>query len=120
MLRSLFAAVLLAVATPAAAPAENAATIKAYDSEYGRIIVDGTGRTLYGFTKDGRKGPSRCGGDCAEAWPPFIVSAEPKAGAGARAKRIGVRERRDGRLQATYRGHPLYYYVGEDEPYEIL
>jgi predicted lipoprotein with Yx(FWY)xxD motif len=121
MLRSLFTAILITVAMPAAASsAEPKATVKSYESEYGRIVVDGTGRTLYGFTKDRRKGPSRCGGECAEAWPPFIVDAKPQAGAGAKGKRIGVRRRRSGKLQATYGGHPLYYYVGEDEPYEIL
>ncbi len=32
----------------------------------------------------------------------------------------GTTKRRGGKLQVTYNGHPLYYYVDEDEPNEVL
>jgi predicted lipoprotein with Yx(FWY)xxD motif len=41
------------------------------------------------------------------------------AGAGARAHLIATTRRRDGRLQATYAGRPLYFYVG-DAPGRVL
>jgi hypothetical protein len=47
------------------------------------------------------------------------VRRKPSAGAGARAALIGTTRRRDGSLQVTYRGRPLYYYVG-DGPGQIL
>jgi predicted lipoprotein with Yx(FWY)xxD motif len=34
-------------------------------------------------------------------------------------KLVGTTRTDDGRLQATYRGHPLYYYVGDRAPGEV-
>ena len=73
----------------------------------GKIVVDARGRSLYLFEAD-RKGRSACYGACAQAWPPVLVTGKPKAGPGARAALLGVLHRRDGKEQATYRGHPLY------------
>jgi len=33
---------------------------------------------------------------------------------------IGTTRRRDGRRQITYNGRPLYYYVGDKRPGQIL
>ena len=94
-------------------------TISVRSTAYGRILVDGGGYALYAFTRDGR-GASRCYGACAQAWPPFIVPRRPRAGGGARSSLIGTTRRRDGRLQATYRGRPLYYYVADRRPGQVL
>ena len=87
-------------------------------SRFGRILVDGSGRTLYLFTRD--RGRSRCYGACARAWPPFLTRGRPRARAGARPGLLGTTRRRDGTRQVTYRGHPLYYYVGDRRPGDIL
>ena len=81
-------------------------------SMFGRILVDGHGRTLYLFAKD-RNGRSACSGSCAAYWPPLIASGKPHAVAGAKASLLGTTRRADGRLQVTYRHHPLYTYVGD-------
>jgi predicted lipoprotein with Yx(FWY)xxD motif len=39
---------------------------------------------------------------------------------GAKASLLGVVRRANGRLQATYAGRPLYYYVGDTKPGQIL
>jgi hypothetical protein len=35
-------------------------------------------------------------------------------------RKLGTTRRTDGRLQVTYAGHPLYYYVGDMRPGDIL
>lgn len=81
--------------------------------EYGEILVDGNGMTLYLFTKDSR-GESVCTGDCAEAWPP-LTGGDPSAGEGVTAT-LGTIERSDGARQVTANGMPLYYYAPDSDP----
>jgi predicted lipoprotein with Yx(FWY)xxD motif len=83
------------------------------------VLTDGAGRTLYLFTRE-RSARSRCYGSCAKAWPPLIARGRLLAGRGARHGLLGVTRRRDGSRQVTYRGHPLYYYVGETRAGQIL
>jgi predicted lipoprotein with Yx(FWY)xxD motif len=92
--------------------------VKVVDSDYGRVIADGKGEALYLFDKEQTK-KAECYGECAAAWPPVLTKGEPRAGKGAKAGRLGTTRRRDGKLQVTYAGHPLYYYV-DDEPGTIL
>ena len=104
---------------PAAQPAADRGTLTVKSSRFGRILFDGRGYVLYGFTADGRN-RSNCRGACAAAWPPLIVATRVRAAAGVNAKLLGTARRRDGRLQATYAGKPLYYYVGDRRPGQIL
>jgi predicted lipoprotein with Yx(FWY)xxD motif len=92
--------------------------LKVADSDYGRILFDGRGRALYLFTADTGKA-STCSGDCAAAWPPWIVKRKPRAASGVKGALIGTTRRDGGSLQATYRNHPLYYYVGDRAPGEV-
>ncbi len=93
--------------------------IKAMDSDYGRILADKHGRALYLFTADQGK-TSACYDDCATAWPPYLVAKRPAGRGGALGKLTGTARRSDGKLQATYAGHPLYYYVGDRKPGQVL
>ena len=79
-------------------------------SSLGRILVDSRGHTLYLFEKD-KKGKSACAGQCATFWPPLIAAGKPRAAAGAKASLLGTTRRADGRLQVTYKGHPLYTFL---------
>jgi predicted lipoprotein with Yx(FWY)xxD motif len=94
-------------------------TLTAGRSSYGRVLFDGRGFVLYAFTRDPR-GKSVCAGTCARAWPPYVVKTRPRAGSGVRARLLGTTKRADGRLQVTYAGRPLYYYVGDRRAGQIL
>jgi predicted lipoprotein with Yx(FWY)xxD motif len=81
-------------------------------SRLGRILVDSKGITLYDFPPDKGK-ISVCYGACAALWPPLITHGKPVAGPGVRRSLLGTTKRKDGKLQVTYRGHPLYYFVSD-------
>ena len=81
-------------------------------SAYGPMLFDGRRQAIYLFTRDA-KGKTRCYGECARDWPPYIVKRTPIAVGDADQDLIGTIRRRDGRLQVTYRGNPLYFYVNE-------
>jgi predicted lipoprotein with Yx(FWY)xxD motif len=49
-----------------------------------------------------------------------LTDGKPLAGAGARATLLGSTRRSNGSTQVTYRGHPLYYYVGDRHAGEVL
>jgi predicted lipoprotein with Yx(FWY)xxD motif len=114
---SLTFAVLAATGQAAAQAPRTTVTVKA--SSFGRILFDGRGYALYGFTRDPR-GKSLCSGACARAWPPFVVKSSPRAGSGVAGARLGTTRRADGSRQVTYAGRPLYYYVGDRKPGQIL
>jgi len=88
-------------------------------SAFGRILFDGRGFVLYAFTRDPR-GKSACVRDCARAWPPYLVATRPQVGRGVNARLLGATRRAGGRLQVTYAGRPLYYYVGDRKAGQIL
>lgn len=90
-----------------------AATVMTASSSLGTILVDGSGRTLYLFTKDS-PGTSTCTGGCLAAWPPLLGTAT--AGAGVDASLLGTVTRPDGKTQVSYKGMPLYYWAQDSAP----
>jgi predicted lipoprotein with Yx(FWY)xxD motif len=92
--------------------AASAARIAVRSTSLGRILVNGQGRSVYLFEKDNRKA-STCYGACARTWPPVTTSRAPIAGKGVTVAMLGTRSRRNGTLQVTYNGHPLYTYGGD-------
>ena len=98
--------------------AKSGATVKVVDSQFGRVIADRRGEAFYLFDKEQGK-RSRCYGECAVAWPPVLTKGKPRTDNGADADLLGITRRRNGKLQVTYNGHPLYYYK-DDEPGRIL
>jgi predicted lipoprotein with Yx(FWY)xxD motif len=102
----------------AAMAAKRGATVKVVGSEFGRVIADQRGEAFYLFDKENGEA-SRCYGECAVAWPPVLTKGKPRPGEGADADLLGTTKRRNGKLQVTYNGHPLYYYE-DDEPGRIL
>ena len=111
---AIFASIAAAVAS-AGGSASNGTTVKIANSPLGRILVDSKGITLYDFPPDKGK-VSVCYGACAALWPPLITHGKPIAGPGVKASLLGTTKRSDGKLEVTYGGHPLYYFVSDRKP----
>ena len=100
-----------AAAAPSATGARSA-TVRVASSHLGKILVDSRGRSLYVLSSDPAR-KSTCFGACAQNWPPLRASRKPVVGKGLKDSRVGTIKRRDGKPQVTYRGHPLYRFVGD-------
>ncbi|MGH1441646.1 MAG: COG4315 family predicted lipoprotein [Cellvibrionaceae bacterium] len=72
-----------------------------------KILTNKAGMTLYTFDKDS-KDTSVCYGPCAAKWPPYIAASDAKA-----KKAWGLTTRKDGSKQWTFKGQPLYTWVGD-------
>ncbi|HET7374977.1 MAG TPA: hypothetical protein VFJ20_16425 [Gemmatimonadaceae bacterium] len=114
---ALTGAAIVAVTAVALASAGSSAgaRVKIAQSPLGRILVDSKGITLYDFPPDKGK-TSVCYGACAALWPPLITHGKPIAGRGVKASLLGTTKRKDGKLEVTYGGHPLYYFVSDRKP----
>ena len=105
-----------ASSAPAAGSSASASTtgtvITTHAGSAGAFLTDGSGRAVYLWAKDGMN-MSACSGACAAAWPPVPATGKLTATGGAKASDLGTITRSDGTKQATYDGHPLYYFVGD-------
>ena len=116
---AVIALTLLALAPAAMSRESVAPTLTAKSSSYGRVLFDSRGYVLYAFTRDAN-GRSACYGACARVWPVYFAKSGLKAGNGVNRSLLGTTKRRDGRRQVTYAGRPLYYYVNDRKPGQIL
>lgn len=87
-------------------------------TEFGRVLVDSSGRTLYLYTRD-EPNKSNCSGGCARTWPPLLSVGTAQAGEGVNAGLLGLTTREDGSTQVTYNGWPLYYYAPDEKPGDL-
>jgi len=79
-------------------------------AKVGNVLVGPKGMTLYTFTKD-TADTSACYDQCATNWPPLIVKAATDVVPGVNLPgKFGTAARKDGALQVTYNGMPLYYW----------
>lgn len=94
-------------------PAERGTAIAVGESEFGRMLFGADGQAIYIFENDGHE-QTVCYGDCAEDWPPVLTEGEPQGEKGVDDSLLATVKRRDGTLQVTYDGQPLYFYAHED------
>ena len=88
-------------------------TLTVVDSDFGPILADQDGNTLYIFLPD-NQGESTCYEGCEENWPAFHSPADP--GTGTDGSLMGETTRTDDTTQATYGGWPLYYFANDNAP----
>jgi len=93
----------------AASSSATAGRLTLHKTKIGNILATSSGRTLYLFMKD-KHGKSACYGQCAGYWPPLMKKGGLKAGSGVKANLLGTTKRKNGKLQVTYKGHPLYLF----------
>lgn len=96
-------------------PAPVGAKVMIGKTALGEILVAENGKTLYMFTRDAN-GESACYDACAVNWPPLLTEARPQAGEGVDPAKLGTTKRKDGKLQVTYNGMPLYFWAGDSAP----
>ena len=84
------------------------------DSSMGKIYTDSKSMTLYTFDKD-EAGKSNCYDKCAVNWPPFMAAADAMAEGD-----WTVVTRTDGSKQWAYDGKPLYLYIEDKKPGDIV
>jgi predicted lipoprotein with Yx(FWY)xxD motif len=105
--------------TAAPAPVAAAAPSLPADSRLPAVIdrgllVDRRGMTLYTFDGDRRPRVSTCYGICETLWPPLYATPDDQP-----LDEFTIAHRRDGSLQWTYRGKPLYYWKRDRKPGDI-
>jgi predicted lipoprotein with Yx(FWY)xxD motif len=83
----------------------------------GQVVTDGTGMTLYRFEKDtSSPSASNCEASCAALWPPLTTTATRAQLNGIDKRLIGTMARKDGSVQITLKGMPLYRYAKDGAP----
>lgn len=117
-MRRIAIAVVAATALVACGGANASTKIVVGKSQFGPMLFNAKRQAIYVFGADARR-KSNCYGECARLWPPVYTTGKPRAGAGVKATLLGTTKRRDGRLQLTYAGRPLYYYAHEG-PGQVL
>ncbi|MFC3095602.1 adhesin [Alteromonas sediminis] len=85
----------------------------AYDTSSG-LLVGGMGSsqpgfTLYTFDNDLGGSGSACVDSCADVWPPVMVTDGTVSGVPG----LGMIDRGDGNMQATFQGRPLYFFAND-------
>jgi len=102
---------LILVATGAGTALAGGATVSTAEHEpYGAHLVDGKGMSLYLFEAD-KGGMSSCYDACATAWPPLQTTGQPQAIGKVQQSLLGTVARKDGAMQVTYGGWPVYYFI---------
>jgi predicted lipoprotein with Yx(FWY)xxD motif len=103
------------VLAASAAPATKGTVVSWRPTSIGNAITTAGGHTLYLFRAD-HGTTSECYGSCATYWPPLLTSAKPVASGKVKSALLGTTKRKDGKLQVTYKGHPLYTYLADKKP----
>jgi predicted lipoprotein with Yx(FWY)xxD motif len=115
----LIAALALVASTAAWAASAAGTTVKVEKTKIGKLIATSKGLTLY-FWRGDKGTKSACYGQCAKFWPPLITTGKPVAAAGVKASLLGTSKRTDGKLQVTFKGHPLYTFAQDKKPGQTL
>jgi predicted lipoprotein with Yx(FWY)xxD motif len=93
------------------------AKIDVRSTSLGKVLVNGSGFTLFAFSRDAKR-RDKCATTkgCMHVWPVAASHGRPEAGRGVKASQLGTITLRGGVRQVTYFGHPLYTYSFDTAP----
>jgi predicted lipoprotein with Yx(FWY)xxD motif len=99
--------------TSSSSGATSGATVQTTDNaDFGTILTDADGHTLYLFEQD-QGTTTACTTGCSSTWPALTADGKPTAGEGVDASLLGTAKHADGTVQVTYNGHLVYRYSGD-------
>lgn len=94
-------------------------TLGVGETEYGEVLTEPGGKTLYLFDADADGEPTCVDAECTEKWPPLLAEAAVLPDGADSSIELGTVERPDGTSQVTVNGSPVYT-MSEDRPGEAL
>src|ERR1700689_2499152 len=100
---------LSVIASSEAGPSSAVTVSSTKNAKLGTILV--SGKTLYTL----KPSATACTAACLKVWPALVLPTgvtKAKAGSGVNASKLGT-VKRNGVVQVTYGGKPLYYFVGD-------
>jgi len=114
---TVFSSIVLAalIGTAAVAFASSGTVVNWRKTSIGNAITTSSGHTLYLFRAD-HGTTSACYGQCSTFWPPLLTTGKPVAVGRVKSSLLGTTKRKDGKLQVTYKGHPLYTFIEDKTP----
>jgi predicted lipoprotein with Yx(FWY)xxD motif len=83
----------------------------------GTVLVDSSGLALYASDQEAAAGKILCTGACNSFWMPLTASGNVSSSSSVPGN-LGVVNRPDGGMQATYKGEPLYTF-SQDQAGEV-
>ncbi len=86
------------------------------NATYGTILVSGT--TVYTL----KASKIACTATCLKTWPEVLLpkgTTKATAGTGVNATKLGTVKRANGKLQVTYAGKPLYWFIKDTTSSEV-
>ena len=89
-------------------------TVHTGKTDFGKVLVDSNGKTLYAFAADS-PGKSNCTGTCLQYWPAAKASGTVSHSSDVTAK-LATIKRSDGTTQLTVNGWPVYTYAADSGP----
>jgi predicted lipoprotein with Yx(FWY)xxD motif len=86
-----------------------------------KILVDGTGLTLYVSDNDKTANKSECALSqaCIQAWPPLFATGTPTYGSGLTASMFSTVTTANGTKFVVVNGKPLYTWVNDEKPGDV-
>ncbi|MGZ3769651.1 MAG: COG4315 family predicted lipoprotein [Bdellovibrio sp.] len=73
-----------------------------------KIVADSNGKTLYVFDPDLNQTVPTCKVDCAEVWPPYLITEDESLHL---SQPLGSIVRHNKKIQLTYAGRPVYTFA---------